>query len=280
MSVRRRTWLNSSGAKQESWTVDVVFQHPDGRTERIRKRSPVPTRRGAEEYERHLRQALLNGRRKDVETAPTLEEWAPKFLEWSETNNKPSTVDGKRKVLKNHLLPALGTTRLDTIGPEQIETYKARALRGGRAKKSINNDLAVLGKALHLATEWGRIPSAPRCRGFRIRPEPPPFLEFGEADRLLATLEPPWRGMALTAVRTGLRLGELLALRWEDVDLTAGRLWVRRTLWRNIEGSPKKGRPGKCRWPIAWWQRSRSTVTSGGRTSSAGATVPGTRTAT
>ena len=230
MSVRRRMWTNSSGVKQESWTVDVVFQHPNGQAERIRKRSPVPTRRGAEEYERQLRQVLLTGRGKDRETAPTLEEWAPKFLEWSETNNKPSTVDGKRKVLKNHLLPALGTTRLDLIGPEQIESYKARALRDGRAKKSINNDLAVLGKALHLAAEWGRIPAAPRCRGFRVRPESPPFLEFEEADRLLGALEPRWRVMALTAVRTGLRLGELLALRWEDLDLPAGRLWVRRTV--------------------------------------------------
>lgn len=243
MSVRRRQWTNSSGVKQESWTVDVVFQHPDGRTERIRKGSPVATRRGAEKYERQLRQAPLSGRREEREETPTLEEWAPKFLEWSETNNKPSTVDGKRKALKNHLLPALGARRLDAIGPEQIEAFKARALRAGRAKKSINNDLAVLGKAVHLAAEWGRIPSAPRCRGFRIRPEPPPFLEFEEADRLLAALEPRWRVMALTAVRTGLRLGELLALRWDDVDLTAGRLWVRRTAWRNLEGPPKNGKP-------------------------------------
>ena len=48
-------------------------------------------------------------------------------------------------MLKNQLLPARGATRLDAIGPEQFEAYNAQALRGGR-EKSIDNDLAVLGK--------------------------------------------------------------------------------------------------------------------------------------
>jgi integrase len=48
--------------------------------------------------------------------------------------------------------------------------------------------------------------------------------------------------MIIIALKTGLRMGELLALKWEDVDLVAGRLMVRRALWRNIEGPPKSGR--------------------------------------
>jgi len=45
-----------------------------------------------------------------------------------------------------------------------------------------------------------------------------------------------------TALKTGLRVGELLALKWEDLDLVAGRLIVRRTLWHDQEGTPKGGR--------------------------------------
>ena len=48
--------------------------------------------------------------------------------------------------------------------------------------------------------------------------------------------------MLITALKTGLRLGELLALKWEDIGLVAGRLMVRRSLWQQQEGAPKSGR--------------------------------------
>jgi Arm DNA-binding domain len=44
------------------WVVDVDFQHPDGSRERVRKTSPVQTFRGAEQYERQVREEILNGR--------------------------------------------------------------------------------------------------------------------------------------------------------------------------------------------------------------------------
>lgn len=50
------------------------------------------------------------------------------------------------------------------------------------------------------------------------------------------------KAFVTTAFKTGLRVGELLALRWEDLDLVAGRLVVRRTLWRDQEGTPRGGR--------------------------------------
>jgi integrase len=53
---------------------------------------------------------------------------------------------------------------------------------------------------------------------------------------------PEWKVFLVTALKTGLRLGELLALKWQDVDLVAGQLVVRRTLWRDQAGPPKGGR--------------------------------------
>jgi hypothetical protein len=58
MSVRWQKYRRPDGSQGEHWIVDVVFDHPDGRRERVPKVSPVQTRRGAEQYERDVRLAL------------------------------------------------------------------------------------------------------------------------------------------------------------------------------------------------------------------------------
>jgi integrase len=70
------------------------------------------------------------------------------------------------------------------------------------------------------------------------------FLDFDEAARLLdaAKRGPEWFAIILTAIRTGLRIGELRALRWQDVDLVAGKLLVRKAAAKQIVGSPKSRR--------------------------------------
>jgi integrase len=98
---------------------------------------------------------------------------------------------------------------------------------------------------LNLAAEWGRIDKAPKVRGFQLKVqavEENKFLTFEEAGRLVASATPAWRTMLVVALKTGLRLGELLALKWSDVDLAAGNLVVRHSLWRSEEGPPKGGR--------------------------------------
>jgi integrase len=186
--------------------------------------------------------ALLTDTVKEVREVPTLADFEPRFVAFSENNNKPSTVYAKRWLLRCHILPALGKTRLDAIGPPQIEDYKSAKVKEGLARKSINNHLACLGKMLHLAEEWGVIEHAPKVRLFRVEQGPVRFLTFGETPRFLAAVPEGWRTFALVALKTGLRVGELLALKWDDLDLAAGRLIVRRTLWKGHEQSPKGGR--------------------------------------
>ena len=243
MSVRRQKRRDREGAEREFWFVDFVFEHADGRKERVRKVSPVQTRRGAEQYERELRQALLDGSRKERREAPRFVAFVEEYLTThAEPNNKYSTVISKKSIFKHHLLPAFGRYKLDEITLRDIEGYKARKLATGLSPKSVNNHLTILRKTLSVAVDWELLSHVPKVKWMRGPAPEFDFLDFGESERFLEAADPEWRPMFTLAVRTGLRIGELRALRWDDVDLVAGRLVVRRTVWRGHVGTPKSGR--------------------------------------
>jgi len=92
-----------------------------------------------------------------------------------------------------------------------------------------------------VAMDWNLISNMPRVRLLKTTAPSFRFLSFTESELVLANAG-EWRTMILVALRTGLRHGELLALRWEDVDVHNSRLVVRRTVWRGEEGTPKGGR--------------------------------------
>jgi integrase len=246
MSVRVVEW-KKNGTK--GWEVDIRLRFPDGSRDRVREKSPVSSKSGSLRWGQQREAELLAHRdhHEVVEAAPppTVEEFAKDFLTYSKTNNKPSTVHAKEWMLRVHLLPFFGPKRLDQVGPADIEAYKAKKLEEGHQKKSINNHLTALRKLFNLAVEWCRLERAPKVRGFALKVQPvdeDEFLTFEESDRLLRAAEPEWRPMLAVALKTGLRVGELLALKWSDLDLVAGQLVVRRTLWRGQEGEPKGGR--------------------------------------
>jgi hypothetical protein len=143
MSVRLRKWKTKEGKVQEAWWVDVKSQHPNGKVKRVRKASPINTRRALRRYERQVRHALLTGtfgkeKQNELGRAPTLGEFVPRFITYSENNNKHSSVVTKRQILDDHLVPAFGSMALDAIGPAQFEDFKAAMRKkpsGARARK-------------------------------------------------------------------------------------------------------------------------------------------------
>lgn len=233
--------------RKMGWMIDFIFEFPDGRIERIRRKSPVQTRRGAEQFERQLRERMakpdyLAQKRKE---APTLNKFAEEFIQtYAETNNKPSEVQSKKGILKRYLEPELGRMRLDQITVREIDKFKAKLLKRGLSPKTVNNALAVLSKMLRYAEEIDLIGSVPRLHMLKTPPPEFDFLTFKEADRLLKAAEkdPDWHAMILTALRTGLRYGELCELRWKDVDLKVGRIMVMRSFTKGHVTPPKNGK--------------------------------------
>lgn len=249
MAVRERTWRDKQGRVHRTKIIDFVFTYPDGSQERIRKTSPVQNRRGAERYEREVREALLAGTyRKEARpkeppspTIPSFEAFAEEYIRaWATPKNKTTTVQDKKSHLKKRLKPRFGKLRLDRIGRREIDAFTADLLEEEIAPNTINNNLITLGDMLTAAVEWEYISKRPKIRKLKAETDFD-FLDFAEAERLLEAAAGPWNAMVLLALRTGLRRGELIALRWEDVDLVAGKLIVRQAATRGIIDVPKSG---------------------------------------
>jgi integrase len=246
MSVRKEKRRNpTTGEVWEKFRVDVVVSMPDGSTTRVRKDAPVQTKRHAERFEQELRRSILDGTfgKQPEIVVPTLADFEKEFISnYAEANNKKSEVETKKGVIKNHLIPAFGTRRLDEIGAREIEAFKSLKLRQRKSAKTVNNMLTILRKMLSVAQEWGTIPFVPKVKWLRVPSNKFDFLTFEEADRLIAAADGQWRAMITLALKTGLRQGELLALSWDDVDLVAGRLVVSRNLAYGEVTTPKNGK--------------------------------------
>lgn len=154
---------------------------------------------------------------------------------------RPRTLEYLRWSLSDHLLPFFAGHRLSQITAQEVDRYSGMKIAEGRlANSSINKTLSVLASVLELAVEYDHIPTNP-ARGRRRRLPtsaiPGTFLEPGQVQALLvgaADLDGAdcasrrfRRPLLATLAYAGLRVGELLALKWQDVDLAQGRLNVR-----------------------------------------------------
>ena len=227
---------------KKSWWIDIRFQD-----ERIRKRSPENTKAGAEAYEALVRSRLGRGEPLEAPKKTVTQAFGVFAEEWFNmhvvTNNKPSTQCSSRMILDGHLIGFFGGKSLDAVTAEEIERYKASKLQTGLSPKTVNNHLAVLGKCLKTAVEWNRIPFAPRLRLLKAPPQKFDFLGSVESARLTASFsDSHWQAMAICAIRSGMRMGELLGLRWEDVDFERRQLSVRRSIVRGVVASPKSNK--------------------------------------
>jgi integrase len=251
MSVRRRTYRNPiSGAVNESWTVDVDFHHADGRRERIRRISPVPTRRGAEQYERDVRAALLAGTFGRKEAANFKEFVTDRWLATypASAGNRQSTIEEKASHCLIHLIPFFGRFRMDQIDGELVARFfahlrKVKASGRVRSEKTIKNVRATLRRILASAMEWKEISTIPELPKVKVPESQRDFYTREETDSLLAACRgEEERALLLFAIRTGARAGEQIAFEWGDIDWHRHEVVFRRSSTRGLVGPTKSGR--------------------------------------
>jgi len=227
------------------WTVD--FRHE---RQRHRITSPENSRKGALAYELILRQRATNGKplfpvhMDDVEKQPLFADFSARWYDtYACVNNKLSEQKAKRLTLKTHLVPFFGACHLDVIRNALVEEYKALKLNQGLSPKTINNHLTILHMCLRSAHEWAELDSLPSFKMLKTPPPETDYLTPEDCDKLLSVISDPfWRAMVLTAMKTGLRLGELKGIKWSDVNVKKKLLTVRRAIVLSEEVSPKSNR--------------------------------------
>jgi len=168
--------------RRGGWEVDITLQLPNGSRYRERKRgshfSKSTARRWAEDRERHL---LQHGPPTPEREVPTLEVFAPRFIEGHARANrhKPSGIAAHESILKWHLVPLLGTKRLDAITNEQVQ--KVKLALADRAPKTVNNVLTLLRIMLRKAVEWDELERLP-CT-IKLLPNPKKTMGFHDFDQ-------------------------------------------------------------------------------------------------
>ena len=184
----------------------------------------------------------------------TVEAYLLRWLEYSVKHSVgPLTYQNHEWAVRTHIVPALGRVNLGKLTPAHVQGLYAEKLTAGMSAGTVRNIHKTFRKALGQAKRWRLVHHnvcddtdpphypAPEWDHWTLR-EARTFLEACEGDRLEAL----WH----LALRTGMREGELLALRWSDADLQAGTLQVRRAV--TVRGAVRftatksgRGRPVK-----------------------------------
>jgi integrase len=161
------------------------------------------------------------------------------LIHWLEDVHKqsirPRTYERYEEIVRLHLAPGIGHHQLQKLLPQHLQAFYAKKLEEGLSTTTVISFHNVLHKALKTAVRWNLIArnpcdlvSPPRRKRFEIRP-----LSLQQIHQLLAAARGHRQeALFILALATGMRRGELLALKWQDLDLEQGTLQVRRILTR------------------------------------------------
>ena len=161
------------------------------------------------------------------------------FADYVTTNYWPTTAHleistraAYRYYLDKHFVPRFGEISMRRISPPMIQTWVNDAAAGGLSARSVVKYHALLHKIFSRAVIDRVVPVNPCTHTAlpKVIRQPKRIISVDQFDKILANIPARYRTMVLLAIETGLRWGELIALRPADVDLKLGMISVRRTI--------------------------------------------------
>jgi len=190
-----------------------------------------PSKQRAEQIAREIEARLVLGDLgifgEGKSAVPPFADYGRMWLrQYAEIDCKRSTVAGYRSILETRLVPVFGSVPLDQITRSQVKDFLSGLAKTGLSRNTLRNTLCTLRVILNQAIEDELVDCNPAARlGRFAKTEKPKFqataLIRQESEAFLASTRevcPEYFALFLTALRTGLRRGELVALRWGDIQ--------------------------------------------------------------
>lgn len=181
----------------------------------------------------------------------TVGEWLERWLNnYAKQKVTGATFQGYESIITHHLKPALGHIRLDKLTTDHIQRYYGTAVESGsvKAKRGLSSTTVrqhhhVLAKALRQAVSCGHIGRNPAdaAEAPKVQYHEPSWYTGEEARDLLTAAQGTDLYIPIVlALTTGMRRGEIVGLKWSDVDLDRGNLRVQRSLQQTRDGVSEK----------------------------------------
>lgn len=227
------------------WQADFRYTDPvTGKRKRKQPQCPYPQKKKSIAWAQEYKQQLEAPPEPEQLEAPTLLEFWPRYRDTHIATLKPSTANNQVYKVEARLLPELGDHRLDEIDAWAIDSYIAKRQEEVK-NKTIRNEISILSGMLRRARRWGLLDGdLPEIEWPRVDPPKWRALTREETKALFASCEeePFMERLAPFLTYTGLRLGEALALRWEDIDLKSCTMTVCRSYSGKATTAPKSGK--------------------------------------
>jgi integrase len=268
---------------RKSWSFIVDIPGADGRRRQLRRRGFVSKKQAQAaltELLADMNRGALVPPTKVTVAGYLLDVWLPA----RRSSLRPSTAATYDSIIRSYILPRLGSARLQAVTGAELNrlydhlltegrTETRRGLDPGLSPKSVRNVHGVLTRAFRDAVRWGHLQRNP-CEAA----DPPrgrtPEMRAWNTEQLRVfvrhTENHRWAAVWRLMASTGMRRGEVLGLRWNDIDLVAGTITIRSTRIRygkNTEtSSPKTARGnrtiaigGSTVAALRSWKRAQST---------------------
>jgi integrase len=246
---KREKRANGEGAisHRKDGRIEVKYTLPNGKRASVYGRTRADALKKKDEALKKARKGIdLRAERQSLGTY--LNAW---FADVATPKNRPSKLKSYRSYLDKHIIPELGDVALCDLTPQAVQAFLNGRSKAGLSPRTVQYIRAILRAALAQAMRWGYVERnvAALASPPRMVRQPVTPLDAAQAQRLIDhTREDRLGTLFAVAVYTGLRQGELLGLRWPDLDLDAGTLAVRQAVqkidgaWQFLEPKSDRGR--------------------------------------
>jgi len=227
------------------WRVDTL--QPDGTTKREQRSQTFLglSERAARAKFRPILDAVNAANHATPPVPKTSDTVAKAVSEWREhvaETLKPSTRRSAESHLRRHILPLLGACPLADLTVKKMQTFVTTLASGQRTAKTIENVLLTLSSILSSARKWDyKVPTVALSdlslpRKVKVRPR---VYSASEMARIVSSVDEPLGTICFVLGSTGMRIGEVLALRIEDLDFQRNLIHVRHSVFAGTLGTPK-----------------------------------------